>query len=159
MEDKIKRVGLHLPGKFSNLTFALGASKVLFDVFRTAGIEIVNIVVNSTNAFTGLLLCVGDFSTLTNACLNIKSENISKIPWRKVFIHPFKRPSLLDNEPLKNYVEPLIDLDSIFNDRAIPLDIITADMMSGDYVLFTNKNPAHKDIFFDAIFSSSVFFF
>lgn len=137
----MENVGIFLKSGFGNLGFGVGALKVLISCLDHHKIKITKLIGSSAGSFAIPSFAIRRFEDVHKAWFNLQSEKVSNLVWQ----HPFRGTSILSPAKLKKYVKSYIETntDEIFSPKAIPFEIITTNLVTGDGVYFANI-PANK---------------
>ncbi len=132
----MKKVGIFLKSGFGNLGFGSGALKVLIACLGHHNIEIVKLIGCSAGSFAIPSFAIRRPDRVSAAWFNLKPSDVSRFK----FQHPFHGLSILNPASLEKYTKQFIepDLDLIFSEKAIPFEIITTDLKTGNGVYFQN---------------------
>lgn len=142
------RAALVCRGGPENGPFSAGCGKALFRELPKLGIEIAAIYASSGSTPTALLGCTGEFDRLANIWANLKPDNIvGKVRKTAVIYRLIRKESLLTSRFLGNLIRGSWDLDKIFSSSALPIKFPAVDLLSSEYIIFSNKNPGHKKWF------------
>lgn len=152
----MNRVGIIKRSGFANLGFGTGAMRVLLECLKHHNVEVIKLMGCSAGSFLLPLEAIGLFEESLEAWLNLTPDKIAKLRKLSLIRHPFKRPSILDSGPLREYANKLLEpnLDLIFSNTAIPFEIITTDLKTGDGVYFGNTRE-NKNILLDICMASA----
>ncbi|RJQ36186.1 hypothetical protein C4552_04490 [Candidatus Parcubacteria bacterium] len=137
------KIGLVLPGGFLRGAFQVGALRAI----REFGIRPAYIVGVSVGALNGAAFAAGKLDELVDTYWRVSPHPAKFIyDWNlSALFHFFSHSdSVFSNIPLHRLIEETIDFASLVNSPT-RLDIVTTDFQDGAEVVFSTKNPAHRD--------------
>ncbi len=136
----IKRSG------FANGLFGIGAYRVIYECLKYHKLKIKKAIAISSSSFSIMLESIEKFDEILHVWLKLTTKDIYEIPYVQALRHPLKRPSIFSSEPLRRYVTRFIKphLDEIFSERALPFEIVTTDLDTGNAIYFSNQDIKNK---------------
>lgn len=141
----MKKVGIFLRSGFANLGFGAGAMEVVIGCLKHHGIEVVKLMGSSGGSFSIPMHALGEYSAVRYSWLGLRPDKIATINWRGLIKHPLVCSSILNPGPLYEYARQSLSpyIDRAYSDEAIPFEIITTDLETGEAVYWDN-NPDNK---------------
>lgn len=142
------KIALVCRGGPENGPFSAMAARIISERLNAAGLKISGIYTCSGSTPTALLGCTGEFAKLCGIWANLRPEDIvGKVKKHKTVFRVLKRESILPSDALGLLIERSWDLDKIFSLNAIPIKFPAVDVLSNEYIIFSNKKPRHKKWF------------
>lgn len=147
-----KKIALVCRGGPENGPFSAMAAKVISERLAKAGLKVSGIYACSGSTPTALLGCIGEFAKLCDLWENLTPVDIvGKIrKWQTIY-RLLNRESIMDNQALGELISRNWDLDRIFSPGAIPIKFPAVDVLSSEYIIFSNQNPGHKKWFLKGV--------
>jgi len=128
-----------------NGPFSAGATSVIYSALVKYGLKLSGIYVCSGSTATALLGCTGEFYRLCTLWANITPEDIiGKVRKTETVYRTLRKESMLRSDALGKFISKNWNLDAIFSSEAVPIKIPALDLLSGELILFSNKNPKHR---------------
>ncbi|MDP3954427.1 MAG: hypothetical protein Q8Q06_03365 [bacterium] len=156
------KIGIIQRSGFANGLYGAGARVFLDRCLEHHGFKISRVVGVSAQSFSVTLQSIGLLEEIAQAWLDLAKEDIYSFDKWGLLLNPIKFlrkwPAILDNTPLRNYVENQIKghEDEIFSDKAIPFDIIATDISADkNYCHFFSNTPENKNIILDICMASA----
>ena len=148
------RIAIVCKGGPENGPFSAMAAWIITLVLAQYGYEVSAIYACSGSVSTGLLGCIGEFKKLCVLWANVTSQDIVGRPQKrnllfrsKVIYRIFSRISFFSSRYLRKLIKDNWDLDRICSDKSLLTKFPAVDALSSEYVIFSNKNPKHKEWF------------
>lgn len=149
------RIAFVCPGGPENGPFSAAAASVIYEALVKRGLKLSGIYVCSGSVSTALLGCTGEFNKLCTLWANITPEDIvGKINKAMTAYRTIRKESLFRSDALGNFISQNWDLDAIFSSEAVPIKIPALDLLTGELILFSNKNPKHRPWFLEGVLGS-----
>src|SRR3989338_2609816 len=153
--DPDARIVLVCRGGPENGPFSAMAARILFEKLNLYGFKVSAIYASSGSTPTALLGCTGELSKLCNIWANIKPEDIvGKVRKGRAIYRILRRESILTSKFLGDLIRRSWNLDRIFSSSALPIKFPAVDILSNEYIIFSNKNPGHKKWFDKGVLGS-----
>ncbi len=138
-----------------NGPFSAAAAAIIYEGLVRRGLKLSAIFVCSGSVSTALLGCTGEFNRLCTLWANIRPEDIvGKINKAKTTYRALKKESMFRSDALGEFIKKNWNLDAIFSPNAIPIKIPATDLLSGELIIFSNKNSKHKPWFLEGVLGS-----
>lgn len=149
------RVAIVCRGGPENGPFSAMAARLITEGLAKHGIDVSAIYASSGSVPTALLGCTGDYPKLCDKWANATPEKIvGKISKIKTIMRLLRKESILTSRALKELITGSWDLDKIFSYGATSIKFPTVDLLSSEYIIFSNKNPKHKRWFSEGVLGS-----
>lgn len=138
-----------------NGPFSAMAARILSETLSDNNYKVSGIYTSSGSTPTALMGCVGDYAKLCDVWANIKPENIvGKTHKLNTILRIIRKESILASNTLGNLIQSNWNLDAIFSPSAIPIKFPAVDLLSSEYIIFSNKKPGHKKWFLKGVLGS-----
>lgn len=138
-----------------NGPFSAMACRILTENLNANGYEISGIYASSGSIPTSLMGCVGDFKKLCDVWANLGPEDIvGKSRRAETIYRIIRKESILASRFLGNLIESNWNLDAIFHELAISIKFPAVDLLSGEYIIFSNRIAGHKKWFLKGVLGS-----
>ena len=138
-----------------NGPFSAMACRILTEVLTANGYSVSGIYASSGSIPTALMGCVGDFKKLCDVWSHLSPEDIvGKSRRAETIYRIIRKESILTSWFLGNLIESNWNLDAIFHESAISIKFPAVDLLSGEYIIFSNKIPKHKSWFIEGVLGS-----
>lgn len=173
VQDKIRTLGRRLRaalvprGGPENGPFSAMAGKILAEELPARGIDIQAIYASSGAVPTAMIGCTGDWSKLCDIWANLRPENIVSEPSKSKtairmaksdLAYAFKKEplyeSFFDHSPLRELMEGNYDPNKISSPEALLAKFPAVDLLSNEYIIFSNKAPGHIRWFLEGALGS-----
>jgi hypothetical protein len=149
------RIAFVCRGGPENGPFSAGAASVIYQAIIEHGLKISGIYVCSGSTATALLGCTGEFNKLCTLWANITPQDIvGKVNKAQIAYRTIRKESMLRSDALGEFISKNWDLDAIFSHESVPIKIPALDLLSGELIIFSNKNPKHKQWFMEGVLGS-----
>ena len=149
------RIAFVCRGGPENGPFSAGAGSVIYEALVKRGLKLPAIYVCSGSTATALLGCTGEFNRLCTLWANITPrEIIGKVNKAQTIYRTLRKESMLRSDALGKFISKNWDLDAIFSPGAMPITIPALDLLSGELILFSNKNLKHRPWFLEGVLGS-----
>lgn len=128
-----------------NGPFSAGATSVIYEALVKHGLKLSGIYVCSGSSATALLGCTGEFNRLCTLWANITPQDIvGRVNKAETIYRTLRKESMLRSDALGKFISKNWDLDAIFSPDAIAVNIPALDLLTGELILFSNKNSKHR---------------
>ncbi len=153
------KIGVICRGGPVNGPYAAGVLRTLKWGLADKGLAIANLYGNSASAPDVVLssVCLDDIACETWA--TVRPSDLIREPsdwlgrartvWRLMYSE-----AIFDDSPLELLARRLLPLDDVFAPRAFPVKIHAVDYLTGQPIIFSNKNPKHKANFLAGVLGS-----
>ena len=149
------RIAFVCRGGPENGPFSAGAGSVIYEALVNRGLKLSAIYVCSGSTATALLGCTGEFNRLCTLWANITPQDIvGKTNKAQTAYRVLRKESMLRSDALGRFISKNWDLDAIFSSKAMSITIPALDLLSGELILFSNKNPKHRPWFLEGVLGS-----
>ncbi len=149
------RIAFVCRGGPENGPFSAAAASIIYEFLIKHHLKLSGIYVCSGSAATALLGCTGEFNRLCDLWKNITPQDIvGKVNKVKAAYRVIGKESLLRSDALGEFIRKNWNLDAIFSARAIPIHVPALDLLTGELIIFSNKNPKHKQWFLEGVLGS-----
>lgn len=149
------RIALVCRGGPENGPFSAAAGAVINENLIKHGLKLSGIYVCSGSTATALLGCTGEFDKLCTLWANIMPKDIvGKVNKAKTTYRAITKESLFRSDALGKFISKNWNLDVIFSPSAIPIKIPALDILTHELIIFSNKNPKHKQWFLQGVLGS-----
>lgn len=149
------RIAFVCRGGPENGPFSAAAAAVIYENIIKHGLKLSGIYVCSGSTATALLGCVGELDRLCTLWANVTSEDIvGKNSKARTAYRAIRKESLFRSDALGKFISKNWDLDAIFSPEAILIKIPALDILTGELILFSNKNLKHKPWFLEGVLGS-----
>ncbi|GEM_PF-5849275 len=149
------RIAFVCRGGPENGPFSAGATSVIYDALIKHGLKLSSIYVCSGSTSTALLGCTGEFDRLCTLWANITPQEIvGKINKAETVYRTIRKESLFRSDALGKFITKNWNLNAIFSPNAVSIKIPALDLLSGELIIFSNKNPKHRPWFLEGVLGS-----
>lgn len=149
------RIAFVCRGGPENGPFSAGATSVIYEALVKHGLKLSSIYVCSGSTATALLGCTGEFNKLCTLWRNITPQDIiGKVNKAETIYRTIRKESMFRSDALGKFISKNWNLNAIFSSEAIPIQIPALDLLSGELILFSNKNPKHRRWFLEGVLGS-----
>ncbi|MBI2062617.1 MAG: hypothetical protein HYT64_02925 [Candidatus Yanofskybacteria bacterium] len=149
------RIAFVCRGGPENGPFSAGAASVIYEALIKRGLNLSGIYVCSGSTATALLGCTGEFNRLCTLWANITPQDIvGKVYKIQTIYRTIRKESMFRSVALGKFISKNWNLDAIFSPGAVPIKIPALDLLSGELIIFSNKNPKHKQWFLEGVLGS-----
>ena len=153
--DPNSRIAFVCRGGPENGPFSAIVTRILFERLTKAGFKISGIYASSGSTPTALLGCTREFIKLCDIWANIKPKDIvGKVRKSEAIYRLMRRESILTSRFLNDLITKNWNLEEIFSSSALPIKFPTVDILSNEYIIFSNKNPGHRKWFDKGVLGS-----
>lgn len=146
MNNDLGKVGVVVCGGFPQVSWGLGAGEKLLEWLEQNNISLDYIVAVSSGCIPAIAMACGkdEVKRMKKViCNSIKPSDI--IEWQIAKLLWKNMSFIYTNEPLKKTLEKQINLDLLFSETAIPLEVVTTTFSHNDGG--KTKYHSNKDIF------------
>jgi len=173
VQDKIQKLGRRLRaalvcrGGPENGPFSAEAGRILSKELPERGIDIKAIYANSGSVPTAVLGCTGDWEKLCDIWDNLRPEDIvGEVSKFKIAVKMAKsdlsytlrkeplQESFFDNSALRKLLRENFDPNRISCPPALLARFPAVDLLTNEYIIFSNNIPGHIEWFLEGILGS-----
>lgn len=149
------RIALVCRGGPENGPFSAMAGRIIAEKLEEKGLKISAIYASSGSVPTALLGSVGDWAKLCDVWANLTPEDVvGKIRKTKTSWRILRAESILESQALGELIQRTWNLEKIFLPEALSIKFPTVDMLTNEYIIFSNRMPGHKKWFLEGVLGS-----